>query len=64
MFRDKIFVVFRKKNIYIGYGFCFYLLLLVVGVEYLMLVIKLNCNIEIGRWYNNFDRLKNIIFIF
>ena len=64
MSRDKILVVSRKKNIYIGYGFCLYLLLLVAGVEYSMLATKLNCNIETGRWHNNFDRPKNIIFTF
>ena len=65
MSRDKILVVSRQKYIYIGYGFCLlYLLLLVAGVEYSMLATKLNCNIETGRWCNNFDRPKNIIFTF
>lgn len=65
MSRDKILVVFRKKYIYIGYGFCLlYLLLLVAGVEYSMWATKLNCNVETGRWRNNFDRPKNIIFTF
>ena len=55
----------EKIYIYIGYGFCLlYLLLLVAGVEYSMLATKLNCNIETGRWRNNFDRPKNIIFTF
>lgn len=55
----------EKKYIYIGYGFCLlYLLLLVAGVEYSMWATKLNCNVETGRWRNNFDRPKNIIFTF
>ena len=59
------FLLYLEKNIYIGYGFCLlYLLLLVAGVEYSMLATKLNCNIETGRWRNNFDRPKNIIFTF
>ena len=62
MSRDKILVVSRKKYIYIGYGFwLLYLLLLVAGVEYSMLATKLNCNIETGRWRNNFDKISFLL---
>lgn len=55
----------EKKYIYLGYGFCLlYILLLVAGVEYSMLATKLNCNIETGRWRNNFDRAKKYHFYF